>query len=610
MNPAINSIWQPFFTRGDNSSSLFTFSPVSSADDTFSATSPLPVNATRHRSLLLQRRVGSTGAWATFGSARLAINATQFQFRAPPSVITNFECRAFEVLDPADDNPNSGGFLFHKSSDAPAPVTVGINIPVGAHEYRIYRRIDDGPLTLLKQDTGTWDSTVLKTTVFQDGLVPPAGGAIYYFGQTFDQHGNAGPMALLDKRVEALPDLPIPVVNALEADGTTAAPLLFVRATCPSPGVARLWIKMTPNPQATTNLVTEPATPGSLFNYNPGSLPNAPQAIADKTVTAGQFNTPDDQPIIYTRSIAIQQGTEYTFQICALDAFGNSGSWSPPQTFTWKPPLQSDNVAWPVRPYPQVGKWNQSITAFPTAITSFHMVPLPSRTVQPAYQLSINGGNISGLPATNEYGIADHRGTQLPVAVSIGKINLISESPASSGANWTIQGVSNEPGSIFLFTYNYGNLGLRNIPDFNGSTGPNNLFHQFLHRREKNYGDTTSFDYGKNSFPIALYRQQTSRTIGGQSTAVNGADLVQVSPMIENIAWRVENGYATLVDPFVRAVRRTTITIEGGTVDLCIFDNAPVASGATYTYYLVHFGPDGEPDFITLCGNTPIPASP
>lgn len=611
MNPDVYSIWQPFFTRADNSSSVFSITPVASNDGTFSATSPLPLSITRDRALLIQRKEGIAGSWQTISTARLALGASSFVFRAPTTRVIAVEYRAFEVLDPSDDNPNSGGFLFHKSASAPAPVTIGLTLPVGTHEYRLYRRIDDGPLTLLKQDTGTWDVSALKTTVFQDGFVPPAGGAIYYFGQAFDEHGNAGPMALLDKRVEALPELPVPVVNALEADGTSAAPLLFVRASCPSPGVARLWIKMTPEPEATSNLVTEATPPGSLFNFKPGSIPKDAQAVTSKTVTVGEFNVPDDQPLIYTRSIAIKQNTEYTFQICALDAYGNQGPWSSPQTFTWKPPLQADDVAWPVRPYPQVGSWNGGITAFVPNVTSFHLVPAPLPTVQPAYLLSLNGGNITSFPITNENGISDHRGTQIPIAVSIGSVALKLDTPSDSGANWSVQGTSiSLPAGPVTLTVRYGNLGLRNILNFNGSTGPDNLFHQFLHLREKNYGDIASYDYEKNPFPIALYRQQTERTIGSQSTAVTGADLVQVSPMIENIAWRVENGYATLVDPFVRAVLRQPIDNTGGLADLCIFDSAPVASGARYSYYLVHFGPDGEPDFITFCGNKSIPPSP
>lgn len=611
MDPGVLSIWQPFFTRPNNSSSLFAISPVLTADGTFSATSSLPMDNTRDRALLIQRKEGF-GPWRTITTARLALGASSFVFYAPPpATLINIQYRAYEVLDPSDDNPDAGGYLFHKSSSAPSPVTIECTLPPGTHEYRLYRRIDDGPLTLLKQDTGTWDTNLLKTTVFQDGLVPPAGGAIYYFGQAFDQNGNAGPMALLDKRVEALPDLPIPVVNALESDGTLSSSLMFVRATCPSPGVARLWIKMTPNPEATANLVTEATPPGTLFNFKPGSLPQAAQDISNKTLTAGQFSTLDDQPLIYTRSIAVKQGTEYTFQVCALDAYGNSGSWSPPQKFTWKPPLVANDVAWPVRPFPKVGTWNIGIQAFVPSVSSFHLSTAPSSTAQPAHLLSLNGGNITSFPITNENGIADHRGTQIPVAISIGTVRLNIDNPADSGANWSIQGTSiSQPVGPATITYRYGNLGLRDIPDFNGTTGPDTLFHQFLHRKEITYGDIATYDYEKKSFPIVLYRQQTARTIAGQLTAITGADLVQVSPMIESIAWRVENGYATLVDPFVRAIRRSPLVVDGGPVELCIFDSAPVASGARYAYHLVHFGPDGEPDFITPCGTIPIPPSP
>jgi hypothetical protein len=44
--------------------------------------------------------------------------------------------------------------------------------------------------------------------------------------------------------------------------------------------------------------------------------------------------------------------------------------------------------------------------------------------------------------------------------------------------------------------------------------------------------------------------------------------------------------------------------------DLCLFDNSPVADGATYQYYLVHFTEALDPDLIIDAGTLTFPEEP
>jgi hypothetical protein len=68
--------------------------------------------------------------------------------------------------------------------------------PVGTKEFRLYRRVDGGPMTLIKQGPITSDPPV---NVECPDPNPPANAAILcYYVQCLDEHGNAGPMTQIN----------------------------------------------------------------------------------------------------------------------------------------------------------------------------------------------------------------------------------------------------------------------------------------------------------------------------------------------------------------------------------------------------------------------------
>ncbi len=614
--------WTKHFKRVDNSPTSFTFTATSGMDSTYSATFPGGISA-RSRTLLLQRRSGSTGPFNSFTTARLPAGSTQFSFNLPTLQIGT-QYRGWEVLDPVDSPPPA--IPLHDVRPAGAtkvtPVQVTVNLPAGAHEYRLYRRINDGPLFMLKQDTGTWDPATVASTVFSDGLIPPAGGRIVYFGQTFDQHGNPSPMVLLDQKIGAVPVLPVPLVDAVESGGSAGGETMIVRATCASPGVQRMEIKVTPSPLNSFNLVSVDHSPALLFNFKAGDAPSVPQDYASTLM--GQL-TPDlsaSQEMVFNPSVRVLPAVEYTFQVRAIGLFGE-GEWSAKQTFIWTAPLAGNTVPWPVRPVPYQMNWSDEVSAFLPDVSSFYLSAPPSISAPPQRILSVRSQANVIVPATAP-ALPDNPLSQIPVAVQIGTIPLDSGQSASTDydSNWDVFGASYRFSSESFFnTWVYGNLGLKNIPGFASTNGPANLMHQFLARKTKLVGDISTYDFSVRLLPVVLYRQQTARSIQGISQPVVNADVVQVSPMITGIAWRPEadvtysndmplEDYASIVDPYVRVVRRESLDGEYPRLALCLFDTAPVAAGATYQYFLVHFNPLGEPDGVIDAGTVPIPANP
>jgi len=89
-----------------------------------------------------------------------------------------------------------------------------------------------------------------------------------------------------------------------------------------------------------------------------------------------------------------------------------------------------------------------------------------------------------------------------------------------------------------------------------------------------------------------LYRYQVANA---NFPTVSG-DVIQVSPLMENIAYQQVNiqgtayfVYAAIADPFIAVTGANTGS--GNEVYLWIRDTQPQISGASYKYILAHFDP-------------------
>lgn len=94
---------------------------------------------------------------------------------------------------------------------------------------------------------------------------------------------------------------------------------------------------------------------------------------------------------------------------------------------------------------------------------------------------------------------------------------------------------------------------------------------------------------GDSLFPLVLFRQQVANN---DFPAVSG-DMVQVSPMMESIAWGL-NGIKTVIyDPYV-LIETGVFTQDSGIRGLYLRDTQPVISGSRYRYLLARFNKLGE----------------
>jgi len=112
--------------------------------------------------------------------------------------------------------------------------------------------------------------------------------------------------------------------------------------------------------------------------------------------------------------------------------------------------------------------------------------------------------------------------------------------------------------------------------------------------------------FGGSIFPCAMYRYQ----VPSPSFPSTSGDTIQVSPLMENIAYQVAGSAAGptntyILDPFVAASSYADNTYNH--LYLWLKDNQPVISGARYKYILVHFGPNHEIDQLIPSNEVDVP---
>ena len=249
--------------------------------------------------------------------------------------------------DPRD--PGTGGFT---------NVVVTLIPPSGsnAKEYRIYRRVDDGPLILTCQGRLTNLFTIIAC---MDDSPPVNGGKVCYFGQVFDEHGNNSPLALLGCiQTAATVDLPVPVLKPILPLGHTNDPQMNLAWFSPPYGVDRfeVWIGALPADPDTNNYHLSSSL--AYSNWPPSTI-----AVTNKGINTNFnfyiFRTPHvgsgfgggGAQFVIPASITI--GKTYAVFVKAMGPDGSVGKPSNIETFLWAPtngPIIE--VPWPARSLP------------------------------------------------------------------------------------------------------------------------------------------------------------------------------------------------------------------------------------------------------------------
>ena len=414
-------------------------------------------------------------------------------------------------------------------------ISVTIIPTVGTAEYRLYRRVDAGPLSLLCQGAVT---NLAQFIQCYESAPPVNGGTICFYLQLLDASGNPSPLVPIPPCVDTAPNapLPTPVLSRITSSGDSTTPKMNLAWFCPPYGVERFEVRVagTPTPPNTnqyalsTALSSTGAPPVTMSFTNTGT---------NLSLDFNRFSTPKAGPAfgnsgaLFQIPCSIELGKTYYVAVRALGKKGNCGEFSNFESFVWIPTnTPGPQVPWPERPLPPVA------TTFPT--WAFYLSP---SSANPLLQTSSYTGN----GVLIGYAAFSHR---ITVSTKEGSPRI---------------GTIMDPLTLIETNSNGGSL-----------------------------------------FPCTMYRYPIANAGG----APPSGDTIQVSPLMENIAYQITGTQTTntvILDPFIATTSYSDATYNY--IYLWLKDNQPVISGSRYKYILVHFGPNHEIDQLNPSNEVDVP---
>jgi hypothetical protein len=419
-------------------------------------------------------------------------------------------------------------------------------------EYRIYRRIDDGPLALI--DEGRIVRTLGSNLIcYDDAALPVMGGIVHYYGQIIGSNGGSSTTTGLGAREVPPAELPRPVLAPPIGTGTGVGTDFKVqlRWVCPPESVDRFEITLATNdikplsPSVAERFRSMPRrrhkpdparTTTILFVPPPAELVRSLQTPRIGSASLG------DGPV-FTQEIEVEPDTTYQIWVQAVSRTGTLGKVSAQYSFEWKlpPGINDENVPWPFRALPEPASTTGEVV---------NMTPDPNHGEGMIWP-PVSGGQVGFAIGSIDLSIGDPKF----------EFNLAGGTIPGVGYRSYSEGLVSEDFNTHLFRI--GGKGTRQV------------------------------------LPAALYRQQLPDVV--EWPVVSG-DVVQVSPLISHILWTPDpaplddhNFDSFLRDPFIGV----QLLPDGSEARLYLLDTTPRAVGAKYRYWLVCFdATTGAPEYV------------
>lgn len=293
------------------------------------------------------------------------------------------DCGPHISVDPIPDN-NNGGI------DAVNKIKLTLDLTPGTKEWKVYRRVNDGDLTLIKQGLDDFDQN--QHVALEDGNLPQNASSCCYFVQTFDEHGNSSPMSKLncvDTTAKSLPQAPL--LSVIEKSGNMGQPTAIVRWFSPPEGIERFRVFVG---KATNNPPPEPEG----FGLKAGPcLPGVVRGLCFVPYLTPRVGTDGFEGPEFSIEIPIAKGAKYHVFLEAITPAGQRSPWSNAETFRWAPPqAYGPNVPWPALSLPEVSDaFDDRIATRPIGTVGFGVrigdYPKPSKAPDAPIRFRITG---------------------------------------------------------------------------------------------------------------------------------------------------------------------------------------------------------------------------
>lgn len=307
--------------------------------------------------------------YSAFGTASFAdvefIAFTQATRTTLGSTINSGPCRVHDPGAGGGGSPGTNNIIVHLF---PTP---------GSEEYRIYRRVDDGPLSLLCQGQVTNIASII--TCFEDA--PPVnGGTICFYGQLLDGSGNPSPMFIIGC-VDCAPNTPppTPVLAKITPTGDAGSAGMQLSWFCPPYGVERFELRIAGLPtMPNTNLnalsvllFANGGTPSTMIYTNYGTNLSL-QSYSFKTPKVGpDFGNNGAQFIINAN---VDPNKQYYVEVRAIGPNNTPGAFSVIRDFVWS----TTNAPGPDEPWPALTPPSTSANFFALAYPLSATSPVPA----------------------------------------------------------------------------------------------------------------------------------------------------------------------------------------------------------------------------------------
>lgn len=275
------------------------------------------------------------------------------------AVVLSFEGRLSTVK--TDSTACDGPHIAVLPNGTINPISGTIDTTATTRQWKLYRRVDEGDLTLLAVGEATHPSTV----TWLDDSMPINATRICYFAQLFDEHGNGSPMVRLGcTRTTGSGGLPVPMLTELQAMGDETTPELKIRWFSEVESVDRFQIYISPSsgslPDPFSDKLSEDQAPSP--NMATAVLPGGDVDLDFRAFNSSRVGGPDfGATPIYEVTVPIVLGETYTVMIRTMDPTNGVGPLSNAKQFTWTPATvgptpTGPDVPWPARPEPPVTK--------------------------------------------------------------------------------------------------------------------------------------------------------------------------------------------------------------------------------------------------------------
>ena len=422
---------------------------------------------------------------------------------------------------------------------------------VDAKEYRIYRRVNDGVQTLVTQG-----ETTFPTTTWKDTAQLAASATVEYYLQTLDASSNPSTLVTQGAPLIVVAALPTPMLEPLKSLAPIPNIKMRVKWFCSTAGVERFEIWVARKSGAF------PTSTDSGLSADLAAHPNMDTSVAEtagldfavfQTGLARHLSvggTPE-----FEADLPVSASDTYTVMIRAVGPGDYSsravGAFSNVETASYSltPATLRNPVPWPERALPPRVDFHPGIAA--TYLGTNKLAPWNGNAVR-----------------IGEYEDATHDATNTVTIYD----------PLDTGVGPIIYALGGTRAPTF-YLYTNDALALDELKE----TNPCSVL------------------------PVALYRVQ----IANSAFPRVAGDIVQVSPLMEQIAHITYQGEVAVTDPFIAVLHKNNTDLPRTAAnfdhDILLLDRQPVIKGARYKYLLVRFTPGKEIERVIVTNTVDVP---